>query len=217
MKKAFSLLFMLIFCTSAQWAQQTELLKYETIPVDFQHVYLDFVGDHACRLNTSDHGQYIGQTDYKGVIYGYGMFCNNDGSQIVGQFRNGQLLFGITMNGESAMVGSKNFYACYSLTTGRLQYVFKEKENKLYDMKTQYDYAFVSITYNNGDRYIGEIVRGKRHGYGIYYYANGDYWYGQYNNDIRNGFGAHFTTTNNLQIGQWKGEETPRLIAVKKK
>ncbi len=209
--------FFLLLLTAAALniaAQSTPHLKYEIAPADFEHVFLDHVSPYKSRLLSTESGQYVGQTDRDGRIYGYGSFISNEGNQRIGQFRNGRLMFGITLTGENVTVGSSDFYASYSLTTGRLEYIFRANEKKLHDAQALYDYAFVSINYHNGDRYVGEIYRGKRHGYGIYYYANGDYWYGQYRDDVRCGFGAHFTTENSLLIGQWNIEDTPRLISI---
>lgn len=198
-------------------AQTTPLPKYEIAPADFEHVYLDMVARNPCRLITSGSGQYVGQTDGDGLIYGYGLFVSNDGSQRIGQYRNGNFMFGITINNDNAVVGGNDFYASYSLTTGRLEYIFQANQKTVMSGETLYDYAFVSMNYKNGDRYVGEIYKGKRHGYGIYYYANGDFWYGQYRNDVRCGFGALFTADNHLSIGQWNIEDTPRLIPLKTK
>lgn len=199
------------------YSQSTPLQKYEIAPADFEHVFLDMVGRNTCILSTAENGQYMGQTDSDNQVYGYGTFVNNDGSQRIGQYRSGRFIFGITINSDNAIVGGNDFYATYSLTTGRLEYIFKANEKQLIDGQGMSDYAFVSMNYNNGDRYVGEIYKGKRHGYGIYYYANGDYWYGQYYNDVRYGFGALFTANNKLFIGQWNIEDTPRLIPVKNK
>lgn len=196
-------------------AQHTPLVKYEIAPAAFEHVYLDLVSYFPVSLATSDKGQYLGQVDGKHVIYGYGSFINNDGSQRVGQFRQGEFIFGITLTEKSATVGSPHHYASYSLSTGHLEYIFRANEQRLFDTQAQYDYAFVSITYKNGDRYIGEIYKGKRHGYGIYYYANGNYWYGQYKDDVRCGFGALFTVENKMAVGLWNIEDTPRVIELK--
>ncbi len=196
-------------------AQHTPQQKYEVPPADFDHVYLDHVAANKAGLMSTENGQFIGQTDEDGLIYGYGAFLSNDGGQRIGQYRNGDLLFGITLTAENATVGSRDFYASYSLSTGQLEYIFQAQEKKLTDTGSLHEYAFVSINYRNGDRYVGEIYRGKRHGYGIYYYSNGDYWYGQYRDDVRCGFGALFTTANRLFIGQWNIEDTPRLISVR--
>ena len=40
----------------------------------------------------------------KGTIYGFGRFVRQDGTQIFGLFRNGQLVHGITLTNRSASV-----------------------------------------------------------------------------------------------------------------
>ena len=75
----------------------------------------------------------------------------------------------------------------------------------------------MSQDFANGDKFIGELYKGKRHGLGIYYYADGGLWYGCFNNDIRNGFGAWFKADNDLVIGLWDGEEERRCIFIPQK
>ena len=65
----------------------------------------------------------------------------------------------------------------------------------------------MSLTYQNGDRYVGEIVNGKRDGYGIYYYAEGNYYYGQYKDNRRRGYGALFRTDNSISLQFWGPED----------
>ncbi len=212
-KKGFSTL---LLCLPALYmtAQQTPLQKYEIPPAEYEHVYMDHVEYFDAALLNAENGQYIGQVDRDNHIYGYGSFISNDGNQRIGQFRKDEFMFGITLNNDNAIVGGNNFYAVYSLTTGLLLYVFKSEEKQLIDADGLSDYAFNSISYQNGDRYVGETYKGKRHGYGIYYYANGNYWYGQYRDGVRFGFGALFSMDNDMQIGYWKIEDTPRLVKV---
>lgn len=215
MRKIF-LLFSFV-TTLSVFAQQTPIEKYAIPSHDFQHVFLDHVQSNKCEIIDSNSGEFVGQVNDKHLLYGYGEFVNNDGSQILGMFRNGRLLFGITMNEKSALVGSPEFYASYSLSTGKMEYVFKAEEKHLYDTQLLYDYNFVKMDYANGDQYVGEIYQNKRHGYGIYYYANGWIWFGQYKNDIRSGFGVLFDEQNRLTIGYWEGEDARRIIRVKSK
>ena len=46
-------------------------------------------------------------------------------------------------------------------------------------------------TYDNGDTYQGELVKGKRHGKGKYTFINGDTYQGGFVNDIRHGKGIY--------------------------
>ncbi len=198
-------------------AQKTPVEKYEIAPASFEHIYLDHIQNFPSKTIDIGPNQYLGQESKDGMLYGYGMFINGDGSQIIGKFRNDQLLFGITLTQHAALVGDLTHYAAYSLTTGRLEYVFRANEKVLVDTRNLLDYGFVSMRYNNGDQYVGEVYQRKRHGFGIYYYANGDFWFGEYNNDIRSGFGAMFHVEGNIEIGQWESEDEKRVLQVKMK
>ncbi len=196
-------------------AQRTPFPKYDVAPDEMQQVFLDQVADYRSRLVTDGTNQYLGQTDKEGHFYGYGRYLRSDGSQIFGQFRNGEMITGITLGTESAIVGNAGFYCSYSLKTGKLEFVFESGSRKLYDTAALEEYGFVSMRYANGDRYVGEVYQGNRHGLGIYFYANGDIWFGQYDRNERKGFGAMFDQDNYLIIGLWNGENTVREIEVK--
>ena len=96
MKRIFLITVCCVLCLCGALAQQNELYKYDRIPDSFQQVFNDVAGECVtCILNTAD-GQYWGQAR-DGVLYGYGIFISNDGSQWVGQYRNGECIFGILM------------------------------------------------------------------------------------------------------------------------
>ena len=219
--KRITLLFLIINCqlsiVNSVYAQRTPVEKYELTPASSEQVFIDHVMGFASRIIDVASDQYMGQVTKEGKFYGYGRFINNDGAEIIGKFRDGQLLFGITIGQNSALVGDASTYASYSLTTGRLEYIFRGNEQVLVDTRNLSDYGFVSMKYDNGDQYVGEVYQKKRHGYGMYYYTNGNFWFGQYNNGIRSGFGAYFSTNGNIEIGEWKGDDEVRVILVKKK
>ncbi|MBQ8051332.1 MAG: hypothetical protein IJ197_07135 [Bacteroidaceae bacterium] len=198
-------------------AQRTPVEKYELIPASFEHVFIDHVQGFASRIIDLNANQYLGQTTKDGKFYGYGRFISDDGSEIIGKFRDGKLLFGITIGQNSVLVGDHSNYASYSLATGKLEFIYKANERVLIDTKSLADYGFYSMKYANGDQYVGEVYQQQRHGYGMYYYTNGDFWFGQYNNDKRSGFGAYFSIDGNIQIGQWRGDNEVRVLLVKKK
>lgn len=217
MKRISLLLYLIIIVSTRGNAQKTPFEKYGICPPEMEHVFLDHVASYPSKIITMGENQYVGQVDKDGKLYGYGRYVKGDGTQIIGKFRDGQLIFGITLGKESAIVGNASFYSSYSLTTSKLEYVFLSNTRQLLDTKALGEYGFVSMRYSNGDQYIGEVFQGMRHGYGIYYYANGDFWFGQYNNDIRSGFGAYFHVEGGLEIGQWLGEDIKRLIYIKSK
>ena len=159
----------------------------------------------TCLVNTAN-GQYWGQSR-DGVLYGYGIFINNNGSQWVGQYRDGECIFGILMDDKTANVGSKTFYSLYDLTTGELLRIQTPDGVSAPDAAAAKAYRFESMTYANGDRYVGETWNGERHGYGIYYWNDGRFWYGQYRHNVRCGYGAQFDLDNKIFIGKWFDNE----------
>ncbi len=200
----------------ATMAQDTPFLKYDIASPEMEQVFLDHVEGFQRKLITNFGDQYVGQVDKKGNFYGYGRYVKSDGSQVFGKFRNGELISGITLGKESALVGGVRFYSSYSLSSGQLEFVYKASQRILFDTKALGDYRFVSMRYSNGDQYIGETYQGKRHGLGLYFYRNGDVWFGEYDNNVRRGFGALFEQDNSLTIGQWEGEDIRRVVYVKR-
>lgn len=183
-------------------AQQDELYKYDRIPDNFQKVYADATADCATGIINTASGQYWGQTK-DGILYGYGIFMNNQGGQWIGQYRNGECIFGIMMDDKTANVGSKTFYSLYDLHTGELLKIFTPQGVVTPPASVAKDYKFVSMTYANGDRYVGETYKGERHGYGIYYWSDGQFWFGQYRHNLRDGYGAQFATNEKIYTGKW--------------
>ena len=207
MKKHITIIALALLCALGAKSQITDVEKYDIIPDEFEEVYNDLVKTHVAKLINTSNGQYLGQTSNDGQLYGYGAYYSNNGSQIIGQYRNGKCMFGMTMGEKDVTIGTKDFYACYSLETGNLDFVFRNNLRQLVDMKRFANYRFEVLTYQNGERYVGETLDGKRHGYGIYYYMTGNYWYGQYQNGRRNGYGAMFTTDGKIFIGRWENGE----------
>lgn len=214
MKRTFLVLLLFLVMLMPSQAQYTPLLKYDVAPWSYEHVFVDYVKDFSSRLIDVGGGQYVGQTDDRYALYGYGQFINDEGDVVIGKFRHGVLIQGISLGKENVTVGSRDFYCSYSLATGRLQYVFKRGTRELVEIANSEDYSFMSQTFENGDKYVGELYKGKRHGMGIYYYAKGGLWYGSFEDDIRSGFGAWFKLDNDMVIGLWEGEDERRRVYV---
>lgn len=214
MKRIISAILLVALVALPSSAQYTPLVKYDVVPRSYEHVFLDHIKDFHVRLIDAAGGQYAGQTDGRLALYGYGQFINDSGDVIVGKFRNGDLLQGVIVGKDNATVGGKDFYCSYSLATGKLQYISRKGVMELPQVADSADYTFMSQTFGNGDRYVGEFYKGKRHGLGIYYYATGGLWFGIYEGDIRNGFGAWFKETNDMVIGLWEGEDERRRVFV---
>lgn len=186
---------------------QEDIDPYDYQSEDLQRIFCDYAKD-CCEVKyiSSSDGQYVGNTK-DGILYGWGYFLANDGRQIVGQFRNGKSLFGITMTANAAIVGGEKHYITYDLESGNAVKVVNIDGTVPYTSAQLAPYQFKKITYTNGDCYYGELMNGKRHGYGLYYWTNGDFWYGKYVNGYRQGFGVLFKSDNHIFYGKWLADE----------
>ena len=188
-------------------AQFARLEKYPNIPGQYDAAFVDYVKDFASGVAKSSFGQYFGQITRERNIYGFGAYYTDNDGVIYGQYRLGNFLFGIKMGTQVAKVGTNDHYVCYDLTTGDPLYIMKDGDKYALPADYEKTYRFESLTYQNGDKYVGETVNGKREGVGLYYYNNGNYYYGRYKNNDRQGFGAMFYTNNTLTIQYWKSED----------
>ena len=64
----------------------------------------------------------------------------------------------------------------------------------------------VTKTYDNGDKYVGQMKDGKRNGQGTMTYANGDKYVGQWNDDQRNGQGTMTYANGNKYVGEFRDD-----------
>lgn len=207
MKKILFSFVMLCLGSLSMQAQLARLDKYPDIPAQYDAVFVDHVKNFASGVAKSSYGQYFGQITKDRNVYGFGAYYTDTDGVVYGQYRQGNFLFGIKMGTQTAKVGSNDHYICYDLTTGDPLYIMKDGDK--YKLPADYakTYRFESLTYQNGDQYVGETVGGKREGVGLYYYKNGNYYYGRYRNNVRCGFGAMFFTNNTLTIQYWKDDD----------
>lgn len=200
------LTFMMLFCMKAN-AQFGRLDKYPNIPSQYDAAFVDYVKDFASGVAKSSYGQYFGQITKERNVYGFGAYYTDSEGVVYGQYRLGNFLFGIKMGTQTARVGSNDHYITYDLTTGDPLFIMKDEQKYTLTDEFIKTNRFESLTYQNGDKYVGETVNGKRDGVGIYYYNNGNYYYGKYKNNERRGFGAMFFTNNTVTIQYWKNED----------
>ena len=48
-----------------------------------------------------------------------------------------------------------------------------------------------AVADSKGNRYVGQLKNGKRHGYGSYHFANGDKYEGEYRSGEKQGYGTY--------------------------
>jgi len=87
---------------------------------------------------------------------------------------------------------------------------WQAKENALLKELLGQDATFNgqgTLTYSNGDRYVGEWRNGKKHGKGSYTYANGTKCFGEYKNDLLNGKARCTFADGDVLEGIWKNHK----------
>lgn len=160
--------------------------------------------DNKCGMGINyyhrDYETYLDCGWWDGFLDGYGMRVNILGNGIyntvssvfayVGDWKNGK------KSGEGALY-NKN---------GKLIYYgkfFNDKPTEQYVSDNSYDsYTFEVINYPNGDKYIGELQDGKKHGQGLYIWESGDVWYGEWDNDQRYGHGIYAWYSGKYKTGK---------------
>ena len=185
---------------------QNDIKLYDELCEPLQAVFCDYVKEGEVKYISTPDGQYVGHL-IDNVIYGWGRFLADNGTQVYGQYSRGKLMFGIIMNGTTARVGGDVNYVEYDLSTGRALRVHTIEGDAEYSAEQLALYTFNKVTYANGDAYFGELYDGRRHGYGIYYWSNGDFWYGRYINGYRQGYGALFKVNRKVFYGKWFGDK----------
>ena len=198
-----------VLCLSAGRvsAQQVLLDRYPQVPEGMEAAFIDKVSTHAGNVQRSVSGQYFGQFDASGQLYGFGTFFTDNDQQVYGQFARGQFICGIKLSSKSARVGTDDHYISYDLSTGEAQYIMKDGDPRRPEGANKGKWKFLKILYPKGAQYIGEMVGGKRDGYGIYYYKDGDYYYGRFKDNKPVGVGALFKTDGRIILESWDGED----------
>ena len=64
-----------------------------------------------------------------------------------------------------------------------------------------------TLTYANGDVYVGETVNGKRQGEGVYTYKDGKRYTGAWQDDKRHGQGTYAMHDDQKYIGAWQDDK----------
>ena len=60
------------------------------------------------------------------------------------------------------------------------------------------------MTFHNGDKYVGELKDGKRHGQGTFTSTDGSKYVGEYKDGKKNGQGTNTWSSGDKYVGEWK-------------
>ena len=93
-------------------AAQNDIKLYDELCEPLQAVFCDYVKEGEVKYISTPDGQYVGHL-IDNVIYGWGRFLADNGTQVYGQYSRGKLMFGIIMNGTTARVGGDVNYVEY--------------------------------------------------------------------------------------------------------
>jgi hypothetical protein len=75
------------------------------------------------------------------------------------------------------------------------------------NLNAYYDKCFGTVTYDNGDKYVGEWKDDKMNIHGSYTYANGNKHVGEYKDNKANGQGTYIYANGNKYVGEFKGNK----------
>lgn len=182
-----------------------------------------------CKENvtrTLDNGIYKGQL-VDGSRSGLGMYAWTDGTYYIGRWQSG------SRNGMGMYISPSSGYhvrncpdcvyyvggwsnstksgtgTCYDKLGNLLYYGHfdDDKPTQNYPSNVGYEnYRFECIKYSNGSYYVGETLKGKRHGKGIYFWSSGGMWYGDWIDGERDGYGIYMSYDGSVTVGTWKGD-----------
>ncbi len=90
-----------------------------------------------------------------------------------------------------------------------LQYKVIEGINSRYEgyVKNGKKHGQGTLSFKNGDQYVGQWHADKKHGQGTYIYADGEKFVGQWENDNMHGEGTYFFNSGNKFSGQWQNDK----------
>ena len=90
-----------------------------------------------------------------------------------------------------------------------LQYKVIEGINSRYEgyVKNGKKHGQGTLSFKNGDKYVGQWHEDKKHGQGTYIYADGEKYVGQWENDNMHGEGTSFFKSGNKFTGQWQNDK----------
>ena len=69
-----------------------------------------------------------------------------------------------------------------------------------------------TMTFANGDKYVGEFKDQKFNGQGVYTFANGDKYVGEFKDHKANGPGTRTLSNGRIERGIWKNNKIEKLL-----
>ena len=103
----------------------------------------------------------------------------------------------------------------YELIRNDIAKLFQQMNKNFYQINKNFNELKVNnnininnqeIKYNDGCRYVGQVLNGIREGKGILYYPNGDIYEGEWKNDKKDGKGIYYYNREPWKGDRYEGE-----------
>ena len=115
------------------------------------------------------------------------------------QYRNYQLLKNLNQMNNSIILENLNLINLDNNFINKFTYILNLYDKIVNDNKME--------TYNNGNKYFGQIRNGLRNGKGKMYYLNGSQYDGEWKDDLFEGKGILYNSNGDKYEGDWKKDK----------
>ncbi len=205
--------------------------RYKILPIiTFLMMFAFNTADAQCVSGDCHNGfgtwKWTNGTIYKGEFQngargGYGYYLFENGDIYVGEWQNNERHgYGVYYfsNHNSYKRYSGEWRANQRAGMGILHYTddkiaarfgvwengkFKHKYNNMGCLEGDCYNGFGVYVWNDGARYEGNFIEGKRNGEGVYYYSKGSKYVGTQENDRRHGWGTYYYASGSKYVGEW--------------
>jgi hypothetical protein len=127
-----------------------------------------------------------------GEYNGFGTQVYEDGSKYIGQFKDGD------RHGKGKMVDVNGKATSGIYIKGRL-----DDGTNNFECSGDCENGQGTLSYYNGDKYIGQWKAGKKHGKGTFIYNGGEKYVGEFKNDEIHGYGIYRWPNGNVYKGNF--------------
>lgn len=196
-------------------------LTAKTLILDDKVSQLNFKRAEEKQKNYPDGRKYVGEVDYTGDPFGNGTMTWRNGDKYVGKifwdereglglmiYANGDKYVGQweddKRNGKGTMTYKNGRVEKGIWKDGKLVSSTSTNSQTTNTTTTQPQSPIVTKTYDNGDKYVGQMKDGKYNGQGTYTWANGNKYVGEYKDGKRNGQGTFTWPDGDKYVGEFK-------------
>ena len=162
---------------------------------DLKSKNLEFRGETYTNGN-SYFGQFLDKKKH-----GFGTFIELNGDKYIGQWKNGE------MHGQGTFIwglkSTRNFFFIFGSKPKKNgdKYIGQWKNG---EMDGQGTYIWGLKSKQSGDKYIGQWKNGKMDGFGKLTYSNGEIYIGEFSKNKKHGQGISISIAKEEEFGKWR-------------